>query len=237
MSSVGDNINAERGNWTFGGDVADTFDDHVSKSVPLYHEGHQLIRDLSDFFVKSDSVIYDLGCSTGTLIANLAELHKDKADACFVGIDIEKPMIKKAKLNYKSKKNIKFKTENIIETDFEKSDLIICYYTVQFMRTSVRQDLINKIYNSLNWGGAFIMFEKVRASDARFQDLMTSLYNEYKLLQNYSLESIAAKTRSLKGVLEPFSTQGNLDMLKRAGFVDINTIQKYICFEGFLAIK
>ena len=81
------------------------------------------------------------------------------------------------------------------------------------------------------------MFEKVRASDARFQDIMTSLYNEYKLTQDYSVESIFAKTRSLKGVLEPFSTQGNLDMLKRAGFVDINTIQKYICFEGFLAIK
>ena len=46
-----------------------------------------------------------------------------------------------------------------------------------------------------------------------------------------------AKTRSLKGVMEPFSTQGNIDLLKRSGFKDINTIQKYICFEGFLAIK
>jgi tRNA (cmo5U34)-methyltransferase len=26
-------------------------------------------------------------------------------------------------------------------------------------------------------------------------------------------------------------------MLKRAGFVDIVTVQKYVCFEGFLAIK
>ena len=45
------------------------------------------------------------------------------------------------------------------------------------------------------------------------------------------------KSRSLKGVMEPFSTQGNLDMLKRAGFQDVMTIQKYVCFEGFLAIK
>ncbi|MEK7298654.1 MAG: methyltransferase, partial [Candidatus Margulisiibacteriota bacterium] len=41
----------------------------------------------------------------------------------------------------------------------------------------------------------------------------------------------------LKGVLEPFSTQGNLDLLKRAGFVDVTSVMKYICFEGFLAIK
>jgi tRNA (cmo5U34)-methyltransferase len=46
-----------------------------------------------------------------------------------------------------------------------------------------------------------------------------------------------AKTRSLKGVLEPFSTQGNIQLLKRSGFKDIMTVFKYGCFEGFLAIK
>jgi tRNA (cmo5U34)-methyltransferase len=38
-------------------------------------------------------------------------------------------------------------------------------------------------------------------------------------------------------VLEPFSTQGNLDLLSRAGFKDVMTLIKYVCFEGFLAIK
>ena len=53
----------------------------------------------------------------------------------------------------------------------------------------------------------------------------------------YTPDDIITKSRSLKGVLEPFSTQGNVDLLKRSGFVDINTVQKYLCFEGFLAIK
>ena len=66
---------------------------------------------------------------------------------------------------------------------------------------------------------------------------MTSLYNDYKLTQGYSPEEIFAKSVSLKGVLEPFSTQGNIDMMKRAGFVDITSIMKYVSFEGFLAIK
>ena len=47
------------------------------------------------------------------------------------------------------------------------------------------------------------MFEKVRGSDARFQDIFTGLYNEYKLQNGYSAEEILGKTRSLK-VLEPF---------------------------------
>lgn len=82
-----------------------------------------------------------------------------------------------------------------------------------------------------------MLFEKVRGADARFQDILTTLYNDYKIRRGYSAEDIVSKTRSLKGVLEPFSTQGNIDMLKRAGFVDINSAQKYLCFEEFLAIK
>jgi tRNA (cmo5U34)-methyltransferase len=60
---------------------------------------------------------------------------------------------------------------------------------------------------------------------------------DYKLTKGYSGDELVAKSQSLKGVLEPFSTQGNLDMLKRAGFVDIVSVYKYLCVEGFLAIK
>jgi len=77
----------------------------------------------------------------------------------------------------------------------------------------------------------------VRAPDARFQDIMAQLYIEFKLDQNFNEIEILGKQRSLKGVQEPFSTQGNLDLMKRAGFTDMMTIMKSICFEGFLAIK
>ena len=40
-----------------------------------------------------------------------------------------------------------------------------------------------------------------------------------------------------KGVLEPFSSNENRNFLKRAGFKDISTISKDLCFEGILAIK
>ena len=44
----------------FWGGVADHFDDHVSKSVPLYREGHDLICDFSDYFVKDNGLVYEL---------------------------------------------------------------------------------------------------------------------------------------------------------------------------------
>jgi tRNA (cmo5U34)-methyltransferase len=133
--------------------------------------------------------------------------------------------------------NVNFEVEDALQYEFESADLIVAYYTVQFIKPSQRQVLIDNIYKKLNWGGAFILFEKVRANDARFQDIMTSLYNDYKLNQGYSPEEIFAKSVSLKGVLEPFSTKANIDMMKRAGFVDITSVMKYVSFEGFLAIK
>lgn len=240
MAKAGDNITASNADWKFSGEMVDAFDDHVSKSVPLYNEGHSQICQFSDYFIKKDSTVYELGCSTGTLTFKLFS-HTNHKEARFFGYDIESDMI--AKANDKlasignSKANIQFETADITLVDFEPSDLIVCYYTLQFVHPKERQFLVNRIYEALNWGGAFMLFEKVRYPDARFQDIVTTLYNDYKLEKGYSYEEIVTKTRSLKGILEPFSSNANVDMMKRAGFVDICSIQKFLCFEGFLAIK
>jgi len=241
MSDVGDGIDSLRAGWSFGGETANTFDKHVSKSVPLYHLGQKLVCDISDYFIKDDgSVCYDIGSSTGELTLKLAKHHHDiKNTIKFVGIDTEPKMIEVAEkkqldLNLN---NVSFLYDDVMNFNFENTNFISSYYTVQFIKPSERQRLINNIFQSLNWGGGFLMFEKVRAPDARFQDMMVGLYDEHKLEAGYSPEEIFGKTRSLRGVLEPFSTQGNLDMLKRAGFKDVLIVMKYISFEGYLAIK
>jgi len=185
--AVGDAIAAANARWDFAGDVAKGFDSHIERSVPGYREVHELIASMSDFFVRDGSLVYELGCSTGTLTAMLGERHSDR-DVTVVGVDREPEMV-----------------------------------TVAQQRTEHLP--------------ALLLFEKVRAPDARFQDLMSSLYTDYKQDQGFSDAEIIAKSRSLKGVLEPFSTQGNLDLMSRAGFVDVMSVWKRLCFEGFLAIK
>ncbi len=235
MSGAGDGIKAENASWKFSGEVVDRFEEHIQKSVPFYEEGHALILKLSDYFVKEDSICYELGSSTGKLSFALASRHRQKG-AKFVGLEIEEEMHAYATRHYRSQ-NLHFEREDVTVYPFQKSDLIISYYTMQFVHPKHRQKLFDTIYDRLEWGGAFILYEKVRAPDARFQDIVTTLYDEYKVEKGYSAEEIFAKTMSLKGVLEPFSTQANLDLLKRAGFVDVMSIQKYLNFEGFLAIK
>ena len=236
---VGEGITAENASWSFGKDTPQKFTSHVLRSVPFYNEGHDLICEVSDFFVKPDSVCYELGVSTGVLTRKLATHHKESVR--WVGIDCEPKMIEQAEKEIKEsgipKKNVKLVTDDINTFDYENSDFIVSYYTIQFTHPKHRQDLIKRIYDSLNWGGAYVMFEKVRGADARFQDINSSIYSEFKLKNGYSPEEVIAKSRSLKGVLEPFSTNGNIDLLKRAGFVDVTSIFKWVCFEGFLCIK
>jgi tRNA (cmo5U34)-methyltransferase len=234
---TGDGIEAGNANWSFGGNVPETFVSHVAQSVPLYAEGHQLICQISDFFCLKDSLCYEIGVSAGELLKKLAEHHTAKPNTRWIGVDTEKPMIEKAREHCAGIPNIELKCDDVRLMDFEKSDFIVSYYCMQFIPPRYRQDLINRIYESLNWGGAFILFEKVRGPDARFQDLLTTIYNDFKLRNGFSTEEIVGKAQSLKGVMEPFSIGGNMGLLRRAGFEDIMTIQKYICFEGFLAIK
>ena len=236
MVSVDKGINQHNAGWSFE-NISENFDDHIQKSIPLYRQGHELICQYSDFFLKPDSVVYDIGCSTGQFLAKLARRHPHKAGLRLIGIDTVDDMIGYAKHLSAEDSRLSFIVGNALDMEFEHCDMIVANYTIQFLPPRVRQTLIDAIYRALNWGGAFFMFEKVRAPDSRFQDYASQVYTEFKLENGFSEAEIINKARSIKGVMEPFSSQGNTDMLTRAGFADIVTIQKYVCFEGFLAIK
>jgi len=223
------------GAWSFGGKIPSKFERHIAKSVPLYLEGHQIIVRLSDYFLKESSVCYDIGCSTGNLIQKINK-HSNKKKIKFYGIEKEKKMYNYAKSKIKEK-NIKLINKDFRSVKTKKSDLIISYYTLQFINPSLRQNMLTKIFKSLNWGGAFVMFEKIRGNDARFDNILNSLYLDFKEDNKLSNKDILLKSKSLRGILEPFSDSGNLGLIKRAGFKDIQTIMQSLCFKGYLCIK
>ncbi len=236
LRAVGDEIAAEDARWSFEG-ISGSFTEHARKSIPFYDEGHDLICRYSDYFVTANSVIYDVGTTTGVLARKLAEWNKSKPGIRVIGIDMVPSLIEYCQQQYPDQKSLKFVCADAVTFDYEKASLFTCYYIVQFTNPHVRQELIDKMYQRLHWGGALLMFEKVRGADARFQDYATQIYADFKSARGYSDAEILGKSRSLKGVLEPFSTNGNLEMLERAGFKDVMTIMKWVCFEGFLAIK
>ena len=227
-------ITSSRANWKFTKKVVNTFEKHITSSVPFYKISHDLTVKMSDFFIKNKSVCYDLGCSKGNLVRDIEKRHDEKKIE-LIGIDESKEMIKSAKLIKNTK--AKFTCKNLNSYKYKKNDFISCLYTLQFVQPKFRQQLVNKLYQSLNWGGALIMFEKVRGNDARFQDILNFSYFDFKTDQKLSPIEILNKEISLRSVLEPYTISANTNFLKRAGFKDIMPISQYLCFVGFLAIK
>ena len=225
-------IKSQRSNWRFDKNVAENFDVHVLKSVPFYKISHDLSLKISEFFLKEKSICYDIGCSNGSLLNKISKKNKKKIN--YIGIDSSQAMIDIAKKNFPK---IKFIKKNLNQVALKKCDLVLSLYTLQFKEPKYRQKVLTNIYRSLNWGGALILFEKIRGADARFQDILNFLYFDFKSEQGIKPTEIINKEISLRSVMEPFTIQGNLDLLKRAGFKDIMPISQYLNFKGFLAIK
>lgn len=62
---VDDLITSIPGEWKFDEQVSQHFDTHVRKSVPLYEEVQKAVIEISEWFIRDNSVVYDLGSSTG----------------------------------------------------------------------------------------------------------------------------------------------------------------------------
>lgn len=237
MVKVGNNISLEKSRWSFKNkETCQAFSEHIRHSVPLYDLSQELVCKYADFFLTNNSVVYDVGCSTGNLTKKISQKYSHLKLEIY-GVDNEKEMISQAKKENNDKR-INYVCEDLLTYEFLSGvDLYTSFYTFQFIRPSVRQKLFDKIFNSLNWGGGLIFFEKVREPDARFQDINTQLYNEFKIENGYTEKEIYNKSLSLRGVLEPFTSSENRNYLTRAGFKDFKNIFKYLTFEGFLAIK
>jgi len=219
----------------FDEEVASVFDDMLNRSVPFYKENLNLqINILKNFLNENDKVV-DLGSSTGTF---LIELAKKKSKLTLIGIDNSTAMINRAKNKAKAfGVNVEFINDDFLNYDFSGSKAIIANYTVQFIRPLKREKLIQKIYDSLTDGGIFLMSEKLITENKKLNKIMIDIYYEYKKKMGYSEYEIAQKREALENVLIPYTMQENIEMLKNAGFKDIEVIFRWNNFATFIAFK
>jgi len=234
---VDDLITAVPGEWKFDRQVSDSFDDHVRKSVPMYDEIQSMIVEMSEWFIRDGSRVYDIGSSTGETISLLSEKHKSKAGLKYIGLETSASMIEAAQKKCDSG-NIQFVQQDVIEQHtFAGADMVVSLYTLQFVPVKDRLTVLKRIFRDLSENGCFIWVEKVRAEHSFLEDMWLSLHWDFKKRSGLTDNMILEKEKSLRGVLVPLTLEQNRDLLRRAGFRHMEVFCKWFNFAGVIAMK
>jgi tRNA (cmo5U34)-methyltransferase len=223
----------------FDEQVVDVFDDMVTRSVPFYMEVQRTMAELAAMHATNNSKVYDLGCSLGTTAIEVAKRVNPTIEV--VGIDSSEPMIASARRQAKALNlatPLSFRTGNIIELpDLPDASVAILSLTLQFLRPIQRPALIKRVYDSLQVGGALLVFEKSVVADPDLNRLFIDKYYDFKMENGYSEVEIARKRTALENVLIPFTVEENIQMFTEAGFRSASTFFQWYNFAAFLVVK
>jgi len=238
-TNVGDEIEQTEGGWEFDDGVAEEFDRHVSQSIPTYRKVQDHTTKIADWFLSdgSDEVIYDLGCATGTTIKRLIETRERTNQIQYVGIDEARPMLKQAEEKVGIYDNVRLVEEDLsINPNFPNASLIISLFTLSFLPENDRQSVLDAAYEDLDECGALIFVEKTYPQHSRFQAMFREHYFDYKQ-QHFEAAEVVDKAKSLRGQLRPLTKTEYREMLRSAGFDEIEPwYQKYMWW-GIIARK
>lgn len=215
--------------------VAAVFDDMLSRSVPYYSEFIRLSTSFILKNVKNKATIIDLGCSTGTLLLNLARLDKSLN---LIGIDNSKAMCDIARKKAEAfNANIKFIEADILEYELSQCDCVILNFTLQFIRPPQRERLIRQIFSALKENGILILSEKLISEHKKLDKQMIEEYYDFKRAMGYSDLEIMQKREALENVLIPYTQEENIKLLKDAGFFHVELLFRWVNFALFLSVK
>ena len=218
------------------------FDNHIEMSIRGYNHLHDDIINLSRYFVEDYTDVVDIGCSTGKTIAAMAEQNKEFApNTHYVGVEVaegfKSDMEERQKILTESYTNqFTFEFQDIRQYEFNNCSLVTSIFTLQFMPMKDREEVIGRIYDGLNTGGAFIFSEKTVANNARIQEMMTFTFYDYKR-KNFSTEDIMTKEVTLRNMLKPNTWNELEDMILGAGFRTIQPFWQNFLFVGAIALK
>jgi len=223
----------------FNKDVAEVFDDMLTRSVPLYWEAIKQQARMARRFYQENTRIYDLGCSHGN--QGMAILYSfGTRSFAMTGVDSSRPMIEKYNKRLfplEDGQFIDLVCGPMEEISIENTSVVVINLTLQFLDPEKRTSLIESIYQGLCPGGILLLTEKTIHPDVDFNDLEQEFYCQFKRENGYSDLEISQKRDALEKVLIPESVDAHRDRLMSAGFSQVNVWMKWFNFTSVLAIK
>lgn len=225
--------------FSFSAEVAGVFDDMVSRSVPFYHEMQRMVSELAAKHAQPKTALYDLGCSTGTTLIALDKVVDE--NVLFIGVDESPGMIDKCreKLNsFHLRHDIGLTAVDLTETmPVKHASVVTMILVLQFIRPHNRLQLVKNIYEGMNENGVLILVEKVLTEEKSFNREFIDYYYDFKRRNNYSELEISQKREALENVLIPYKSSENINLLREAGFGEVEIFFRWYNFSGIIAKK
>lgn len=216
------------------------FDNHIEQSIRGYNNLLTDVLKISEYFVEDESVVVDIGCSTGKMLKTMIKQHTFASKASYVGIEIEDDFYKEYGKDEREYNNLQYFRGDVRDFEFgtEECSLVTSIFTLQFMPEDQRLDVIKQIYKGLKWGGAFVFAEKTMAESPKIQEIKTFTFYDYKR-QYFTSDDILDKEQTLRHMMKLNTRKELVNMCATAGFSfdKIDSFWQNHAFTGFIAIK
>lgn len=229
----------------FNDSVASVFDDMIERSVPGYRSIVLQTGMLAAKFATVDTICYDLGSSLGAATLSMrhqiAALHTDNADRIsIVSIDNSEAMLSRMRTRIKEDNNpVSVHTElaDIANYNYQKHSVAVLNFTLQFIPLAVREATIKSIADNMVRGGALILSEKITFPNPQQQQLLTTMYENFKRANGYSELEISQKRDALENVLIPETLETHKSRLLDSGFTSVEVWFQCFNFASLVAIR
>lgn len=216
--------------------VADVFNDMAERSIPAYSEVQKMIVRLTEAFARPDSVVYDLGCSTGNTF-NLLLNGNLPQELKLIGIDSSEAMCKKTRMKFSGKKQIEIICGKIEDTPIQNASVVVMNYTLQFLPVLEREKVLERIYQGMNPNGILLVSDKVRQTDKAIAQLYIDEYYRMKKEHGYSELEISQKREALENRLIPYTLDEEINLFKNAGFGAVDIFYSWYNFSSLICMK
>jgi len=219
--------------------VTTVFTDMLRRSIPQYDVMRQAVFDIGCAFAQPDTHIIDLGCSRGDALAPFVDRFGSRNK--YVGVEVSPPMLEAARERFRSE--IDSGTVEILNldlrTNFPPADasVTLCVLSLQFTPPDQRQQILDDAAAHTVPGGALILVEKILGGTTELNALMVDLYHRLKTDHGYTREEVERKRLALEGVLVPFTARQNEELMRKAGFAQVDCFWRWMNFAGWIAKK
>jgi tRNA (cmo5U34)-methyltransferase len=224
--------------WSFDSEVTNVFEGMLRRSIPQYEVMRQTVFHVGCRFVQSGTHIMDIGSSRGDALAPYVSRFGDRR---YTAVEVSKPMLAVLKQRFQDKveRGLVDIRGRDVRDGYPKVETSVTLFVLSLQFTPIEhgQPILRDAFKSTVPGGVLVIIEKILGSSAELNASMVELYHAQKRQNGYTTDEIERKRLSLEGILVPVTARWNEELLRGAGFNEIDCFCRWMNFSGWIARK